>query len=238
MTNFKYSNELTGTQNLWVALREQPISPERDIEKGDIPKLFEALDTLAVREREIIKRYFGISCERERGKALADNFGVTDERVRQIKCRALRKLQHPSRMRWIELLYASSEELRESIREAEIAEKSLSEENRVLKGRLEKLDKMYQEARNEIAVLKGRPARPIVANTGVALLELDIDEMGFSNRVLNCLKRIAGMKTVSELCQRTEKDIGKIRFLGRRSLEEIKYRLEELGLSLAEGDGE
>ena len=50
-------------------------------------------------------------------------------------------------------------------------------------------------------------------------------------RSYNCLKR-AGINTVQELANKTEEDMMKVRNLGRKSLEEVKFKLEELELGL------
>ena len=66
-------------------------------------------------------------------------------------------------------------------------------------------------------------------------LEMSIEELELSVRSFNCLKR-AGINTVEELTQRTEDDMMKVRNLGKKSLDEVKKKLEELGLGLAPSD--
>ena len=63
------------------------------------------------------------------------------------------------------------------------------------------------------------------------VLEMSIDELEFSVRYYNCLKR-AGINTVEELTKKTPEDMMKVRNLGRKSLEEVLAKLKELGLSL------
>lgn len=63
------------------------------------------------------------------------------------------------------------------------------------------------------------------------LLDMTIEELDMSVRSYNCLKR-AGINTVQELIQRSEEDMMKVRNLGRKSLEEVMEKLDELGLSL------
>lgn len=58
-----------------------------------------------------------------------------------------------------------------------------------------------------------------------------IDELELSVRSYNCLKR-AGINTIGELCDRSEEDMRKIRNLGRKSMEEIVAKINQLGLSL------
>ena len=67
------------------------------------------------------------------------------------------------------------------------------------------------------------------------VLEMNIDELELSVRSYNCLKR-AGINTVEELCTRTSEDMMKVRNLGRKSLDEVLAKLNELGLSLNLGE--
>lgn len=67
------------------------------------------------------------------------------------------------------------------------------------------------------------------------MLEMTIEELDLSVRSYNCLKR-AGINTVQELTDRSEADMMKVRNLGRKSLEEVKVKLADLGLSLRQED--
>lgn len=62
---------------------------------------------------------------------------------------------------------------------------------------------------------------------------MTIEDLDLSVRSYNCLKR-AGINTVAELTQKTEDDMMKVRNLGRKSLEEVKKKLLELGSGLKE----
>ena len=62
------------------------------------------------------------------------------------------------------------------------------------------------------------------------MLEMTIEELDLSVRSYNCLKR-AGINTVKELTDRTVSDMMKVRNLGQKSLEEIKLKLNDLGVS-------
>ena len=66
-------------------------------------------------------------------------------------------------------------------------------------------------------------------------LEMTIEELELSVRSYNCLKR-AAINTVEELTHRSEEDMMKVRNLGKKSLDEVKHKLEELGLSLKQSD--
>ncbi|MBM7707544.1 DNA-directed RNA polymerase subunit alpha [Chryseomicrobium aureum] len=67
------------------------------------------------------------------------------------------------------------------------------------------------------------------------VLEMTIEELDLSVRSYNCLKR-AGINTVLELANKSEDDMMKVRNLGRKSLEEVKAKLDELGLGLRKED--
>ena len=63
------------------------------------------------------------------------------------------------------------------------------------------------------------------------VLEMTIEELDLSVRSFNCLKR-AGINTVEDLTNKTTEDMMKVRNLGRKSLEEVEYKLETLGFGL------
>lgn len=67
------------------------------------------------------------------------------------------------------------------------------------------------------------------------LMEMTVEELDLSVRSYNCLKR-AGINSLDELVRRSEDDLMKVRNLGKKSLAEIKGKLEELGLSLRKSD--
>ena len=60
---------------------------------------------------------------------------------------------------------------------------------------------------------------------------MTIEDLDLSVRSFNCLKR-AGIDTVGDLVDKTEDDMMKVRNLGRKSLDEVKKKLQELGLAL------
>lgn len=63
------------------------------------------------------------------------------------------------------------------------------------------------------------------------MLEMTVEELDLSVRSYNCLKR-AGINSVEELTDKTEPEMMKVRNLGKKSLTEIKQKLNELDLSL------
>tara|TARA_Y100001970_G_scaffold166918_1_gene204356 strand:- start:501 stop:1682 length:1182 start_codon:yes stop_codon:yes gene_type:complete len=75
--------------------------PDKELHMGSLEKeVRDSLDTLKEREKDVIKMYFGI--DREYALTLneiGEEFGLTRERVRQIKEKAIRRLRHRSRSR-------------------------------------------------------------------------------------------------------------------------------------------
>ncbi len=63
-------------------------------------------------------------------------------------------------------------------------------------------------------------------------LEKPIEDLDLSVRSYNCLKR-AGINTLGELIEKSEEDMMRVRNLGKKSLKEVKQKLEEMNLSLA-----
>lgn len=64
-------------------------------------------------------------------------------------------------------------------------------------------------------------------------LETPIEEVEFSVRAYNCLKR-AGIHTVQDLVEKKESEVTKIRNLGKKSLKEVLDKVADLGLSFKE----
>lgn len=62
----------------------------------------------------------------------------------------------------------------------------------------------------------------------IRILDTTIEELDLSVRSYNCLKR-ASINTVGELVRKTEDEMMKVRNLGKKSLEEVEQKLEELG---------
>ena len=64
---------------------------------------------------------------------------------------------------------------------------------------------------------------------------MTIEELDLSVRSFNCLKR-AGINTVEDLLNKSEEDMMKVRNLGRKSLEEVVWKMASLGFNLRKDD--
>lgn len=66
-------------------------------------------------------------------------------------------------------------------------------------------------------------------------LETSIDDLDFSVRAYNCVKR-AGVNTLGDLTEKTELEMMKIRNLGKKSLKEVIDKIKEMGLKFRDED--
>ena len=66
-------------------------------------------------------------------------------------------------------------------------------------------------------------------------LETSIEDLDFSVRAYNCLKR-AGIHTLQDLVDKSESDMMKIRNLGKKSLKEVLDKIKDMGLTLRDED--
>ena len=72
-------------------------------------------------------------------------------------------------------------------------------------------------------------------DTKVKALETSIEDLDFSVRAYNCLKR-AGIHTLQDLVNKSESDMMKIRNLGKKSLKEVLDKIRDMGLVLRDDD--
>lgn len=156
------------------------------------------LETLSPRERDCIHLYFkdGYTLE-----AIAKQMGVTRERVRQIISKGLRRLKHPSKIKYLRY----GKELYEL-------------QNSVLK--------MREALENKIKIIAKRIAMPSpysVQIQSVALMPIDV--LDLTVRSYNCLRK-AGINTIGDLLSISEDKLRTIKNLGNKSVAEILMKLE------------
>ena len=87
---------------------------------------------------------------------------------------------------------------------------------------------------NEIADISGL-MNAQKEDTKIKKLETSIDDLDFSVRAYNCLKR-AGVNTLGDLTAKSELEMMKVRNLGKKSLKEVMEKVKEMGLKFREDD--
>ena len=76
---------------------DSPMADRTLVNESLSTEIERALSTLSDREKDIIRMFFGINCREMTLEEIGDKFGLTRERVRQIKEKAIRRLRQNSR---------------------------------------------------------------------------------------------------------------------------------------------
>lgn len=69
------------------------------------------------------------------------------------------------------------------------------------------------------------------------MLEMSIEELDLTLRSYICLKR-AGIHTIKEIVNKTEKEMMQVKYMEQKYLEDIQYHLEKVGLALRSSEEE
>lgn len=184
------------------------------------PGLLEAMETLTEREQDVLTYRYrdGLTLE-ETG----EKYHVTRERIRQIEAKALRKLRHPMRQEMIKgVSYGDWKSLREDYWELK------ARYERVHAEALEACLANMCDAKAQLDAIKATEAEDV--------RKMSIQDLDLSVRSFNCLLR-ADIKTVGDIVALPVERLKKVRNLGRRSVEEIVDKVNELGLVIRYADG-
>ena len=219
----QYGTDISGNyeypRNLMFAIGFDPV----EMMKYPTDGIDYVLSTLTEREQKVIQLRFvdGLSLK-DTGKA----FNVTQERIRQVEAKALRKLRHPSRVN--------------IIKEGLTAVKAKEEAKGRLVRATEELNVEIEKVRKETKLLQeimatGRPTAEAeaVIREHCKNWNVGIENMDLSVRAYNCLKR-AGFNKVCDLAGMTREKFTKIRNFGRKSMEEVIEKLKLWGIEVSE----
>lgn len=177
---------------------------------GYTPSAIRAMVSESLTERETLvieMRYRDRMTLDEAAKA----FNVTRERVRQIEAKALRKLQHPGRLK----AYAS------------VPYKEWQKEHAARERAEMRLDWYLQHGDYKVEL--DERDKPGTVAKGV--LGTTVEDLQLSVRSYNCLKR-AGINTVEDILKLSEEEMMTVRNLGRKSTEEVVGKIHSLGLKM------
>ena len=103
---------------------------------------------------------------------------------------------------------------------------ALSLAAKVMTGHLELFIDLSETAKNTQVMIEKEE------NKKEKVLEMSIEDLELSVRSFNCLKR-ANIATVEDIAKMTESEMMKVRNLGKKSLDEVTYKLHSLGLDFA-----
>lgn len=167
------------------------------------------LETLTEREARLFVKIwkYGFTFE-----AVAKQEGVTKERIRQIVNKAVRKIKHPSRL----VILRFGKEVKD------------------LQDDITKLTLELSNKKQELIEQINNPQK-IVLTKEEKLESIKIEDLDLSVRAYRCLKR-ANINKLTDLLQKSETDLMRIRNLGRKSLKEIILKLNDMGFSLRNYD--
>ena len=104
---------------------------------------------------------------------------------------------------------------------------ALSLAAKVMTGHLELFIDLSETAKNTQVMIEKEE------NKKEKVLEMTIEDLELSVRSFNCLKR-AGISTVEDITNMTESEMMKVRNLGKKSLDEVTFKLRSLGLDFAQ----
>lgn len=107
---------------------------------------------------------------------------------------------------------------------------SIAMASKILMSHLELLTETNEEVSEMPSLMKD-----YVNESNYKKVNMSIDDLDLTVRSYNCLKR-AGLSTVEELTQKTEEEMSRVRNLGKKSLKEVKEKLQELNLSFKHAD--
>ena len=207
----------------------------------DIAIIDKAINSIFVKEGKIVRMYYGLDDVAKTQREIGQQFSITSCRAGQILHKGMRKLNHSSRKKAFErcvddkdnrikILEEDSNTLIAEIQRLKNGAKNTAQSLNSLIG-IQTDDDMSELEKDLQAYLMGKE---IDAKKELAELfhpkNKNIDELDLSVRTSVCLK-YAGIKTVGELAQKTESEMLRKKNFGRKSLNELKKVLGELGLS-------
>ena len=163
-------------------------------------------ETCSKKEADCIIHFFKNNYTLER---LGNKYGISRERVRQIIAVGLKKFAHHVR---------TYEARRQA--EADLADRRSFREQLIEE--YKKNGVITSEMNYEFGEL-------II---GTYQQDSSIEDLGLSVRSYNSLRR-GGIKTINDLIAHTERELLQIRTMGKKSIREIRHKLEEIGLDLA-----
>lgn len=185
-----------------------------------------AIGSLTEREQRVLSLYYKDELTLEQA---GKSEGVTRERIRQVLAKSLRKLRHPTRLKYIQRGYKIlSGEL-----EQQIADRYSEALKQYELEYIKKITELQKKIANADKILEKTNIEECEEFIGSIMTP--IENIDLSVRSYNCLAR-AGIKNIGQICGMTYDELCHIRNLGRKSVEEIISKLNAYGLRLKDGE--
>ena len=227
--------DLNPDNEKYDALYEAITLSDSDLKLYSSERLKAQLETLTEKEKYVIERMFGIlSDDFPNLETVGAEIKVTEQRVGQIKTRALRKLRSPMKLRKFsydlnkrrDMLTDDECRIIDSLRD------NLDASDFVFRNNPQGLNSIIENEDILKAIELIKNMDQIVAKS-TTNFDIDVEELDLSVRTFNILKR-ANINTLGAILQLTEKDIIRLRDSGQNTIKEVKQILAEYGLTLRE----
>lgn len=178
------------------------------------------------RERIVICRYFGI--EHNTLSEIGEIFNVTNHRIRQILCKAIRKMRYRNKILFQTNTILDSDYLSNTTR-SELYRSDICTEVRVKC--LLTSSNIDDKTRDELESFLISLHKENNEDNNKNLLETTIEDLNLSVRTFNCLRR-AGLYTVKDIIGKDKPYLLKLRNFGDACLNEVIQKLSEFDLQL------
>lgn len=245
------SREITEEQKLhYVELVKDVLDEDIIYKDGcylNIDKIDYALKKLPPREEKVIRMSFGLDGEKFSNKEIGEEIGRKSN-IYEVVNKGLRRLRHVSRKKYL-CFRDINEELKQIEEKINGVRNALDNANkmknfvmqektnvniRIDEKRLEE-NGISKEEFEDFFYVSLSDDKIIASDENKDKLDLDmlIEELDFSVRTYNCIKR-AGIDCVSDILDRDVDDIKKLRNLGSRSFDEVITKLGTFGIEIVE----
>ena len=205
--------KVVGYKGLLLAIFGGYLCDILPIGEKDYERIDDVLKTLGnQQEEDVLRLRFGLNCGGKTLKQVGEKYSLSQERIRQIEAKALRKLRHPIRADRLRYYFRSQ------IEDCFIK----------INKRLSAIDDSIGEIMARLSSIESKQPLSMPIPTG---LNVPVESLKLSARALNCLVN-AHITTLADLVVRTETELLRTRNLGRKTIFEIKEFLSGRGLSL------
>ncbi len=188
------------------------------------------INTLTEREQEVIRRRFGIEIEKATLEEVGNDHSFSKERIRQIEAKALKKLRHPTRTKYLANYFRPMQKT------CELAAGQAMKEFLSIYEESQEVARLAEPSSEQHVFESPPPKSPfdLFSQETLRFLLTQTDEIDLSVRTMNCLSKLGIRQVcVGDIVRFSESQLMRTRNFGRKSLKELKDLLEYKSLKLA-----